>query len=93
VLLEKNERLGGSTAWSIGSISSTGTPHQRRRGIADSPAEHWADMPGFAGALAARDKCPSRRTASRACTTRCPTRARTSITWNDGLGVQGSCFL
>ena len=26
VLLEKNERLGGSTAWSIGSITATGTP-------------------------------------------------------------------
>jgi succinate dehydrogenase/fumarate reductase flavoprotein subunit len=55
VLLEKNPKLGGSTAWSIGSISATGTPHQRRRGIADNPADHWADMPGFAGALAPRD--------------------------------------
>ena len=61
VLLEKNERLGGSTAWSIGSISSTGTPHQRRRGIEDHPAEHWADMPGFAGALAPRDNDALRR--------------------------------
>ena len=61
VLLEKNPRLGGSTAWSIGSISSSGTPHQRRRGIADSPAEHWADMPGFAGALAPRDNDSLRR--------------------------------
>jgi fumarate reductase flavoprotein subunit len=33
VLLEKNDTLGGSTAWSIGSITSTGTPHQRRHGI------------------------------------------------------------
>ena len=61
VLLEKNGRLGGSTAWSIGSISSTGTPHQRRRGIADNPADHWADMPGFAGALAPRDNDALRR--------------------------------
>jgi len=61
VLIEKNERLGGSTAWSIGSITSTGTPHQRRRGIADDPAEHWADMPGFAGALAPRDNDSLRR--------------------------------
>jgi len=61
VLLEKNERLGGSTVWSIGSISSTGTPHQRRRGIADDPADHWADMPGFAGALAPRDNDALRR--------------------------------
>ena len=31
VLLEKNDKLGGSTAWSIGSITSTGTPHQLRQ--------------------------------------------------------------
>lgn len=61
VLLEKNPQLGGSTAWSIGSISATGTPHQKRRGIADNPADHWADMPGFAGDLAARDNDALRR--------------------------------
>lgn len=55
VLLEKNAELGGSTAWSIGSITATGTPHQRRRGIEDNPQDHWADMPGFAGELASRD--------------------------------------
>jgi len=61
VLLEKNEALGGSTAWSIGSVSSTLTPHQKRAGIADDPADHWADMPGFAGELAARDNDELRR--------------------------------
>ena len=61
LLLEKNAALGGSTAWSIGSISATGTPHQRRRGIDDNPADHWADMPGFAGELAARDNDALRR--------------------------------
>jgi fumarate reductase flavoprotein subunit len=55
VLLEKNPQLGGSTAWSIGSVTATQTPHQRKRGINDNPADHWADMPGFAGDLAARD--------------------------------------
>jgi succinate dehydrogenase/fumarate reductase flavoprotein subunit len=35
VLIEKNPKLGGSTAWSIGSITATGTPHQQRRGIID----------------------------------------------------------
>lgn len=55
ILIEKNPALGGSTAWSIGSITATGTPHQIRRGIQDSPAEHWADMPRFAGDLAPRD--------------------------------------
>lgn len=61
VLLEKNARLGGSTAWSIGSVTATRTPHQRRQGIADDPADHWADMPGFAGELAARDNDELRR--------------------------------
>lgn len=55
VLLEKNPQPGGSTAWSIGSVTATRTPHQRRAGIVDDPADHWADMPGFAGPLAARD--------------------------------------
>lgn len=61
LLLEKNERPGGSTAWSIGSISASQTPHQRKRGIADTPADHWADMPGFAGDLDARDNAALRR--------------------------------
>lgn len=61
VLLEKNPQPGGSTAWSIGSVSSSGTPHQRKRGIVDSPADHWADMPGFAGDLAGRDNAALRR--------------------------------
>jgi fumarate reductase flavoprotein subunit len=61
LLLEKNPQPGGSTAWSIGSITSTGTPHQRRKGIADSPEAHWQDMPGFAGELDARDNADLRR--------------------------------
>jgi succinate dehydrogenase/fumarate reductase flavoprotein subunit len=61
VLLEKNPKLGGSTAWSIGSVSATQTPHQKRRGIVDNPADHWADMPGFAGELASRDNDALRR--------------------------------
>ncbi len=61
LLLEKNPALGGSTAWSIGSVTSSGTPHQKKRGIVDSPADHWADMPGFAGGLDARDNPELRR--------------------------------
>jgi succinate dehydrogenase/fumarate reductase flavoprotein subunit len=61
VLLEKNPTLGGSTAWSIGSITATGTPHQRRQGIEDSPQAHCDDMPLFAPDLAARDNEPLRR--------------------------------
>jgi succinate dehydrogenase/fumarate reductase flavoprotein subunit len=61
VLVEKNPSLGGSTAWSIGSVSATQTPHQIKRGIVDNPFDHWADMPGFAGDLAARDNDALRR--------------------------------
>lgn len=61
LLIEKNAALGGSTAWSVGSITATGTPHQQRRGIVDSPADHDADMPLFAGELADRDNAGLRR--------------------------------
>lgn len=61
LLVEKNPALGGSTAWSIGSITSSATPHQIKRGIKDCPADHWADMPGFAGDLASRDNDELRR--------------------------------
>ncbi len=61
LLLEKNPALGGSTAWSIGSITSSATPHQIKRGIKDCPADHWADMPAFAGDLASRDNHELRR--------------------------------
>ena len=55
VLLEKNEKLGGSTAWSVGSITATLTPHQLEAGILDCPADHCADIPGFAGRWSGRD--------------------------------------
>ncbi|MBK8018267.1 MAG: FAD-dependent oxidoreductase [Betaproteobacteria bacterium] len=61
VLLEKNPGLGGSTAWSVGSITSTRTPHQQRRGIVDRPEDHDADMPLFAPGIAHRDNAPLRR--------------------------------
>ncbi len=61
VLLEKNSQLGGSTAWSIGSVTASQTPHQVRNGIADSPAEHCHDMGAFNGALDNRDNVELRR--------------------------------
>jgi len=61
VLLEKNPQLGGSTAWSIGSVTATETPHQARAGIIDKPADHWRDMAGFNGALDNRDNVELRR--------------------------------
>lgn len=62
VLLEKNPTPGGSTSWSVGSITATNTPHQRRAGIKDTPQEHFEDLGRFAGALAPRDNLALRRT-------------------------------
>jgi succinate dehydrogenase/fumarate reductase flavoprotein subunit len=61
VLLEKNSQLGGSTAWSIGSVTASQTPHQARKGVADNPEDHWRDMAGFNGELDARDNAALRR--------------------------------
>jgi len=60
-LLEKNAALGGSTVWSIGSVTASQTPHQARKGIVDNPTDHWRDMAGFNGELDARDNAALRR--------------------------------
>ena len=51
ILLEKNPQLGGSTAWSVGSVTATQTPHQRRAGIVDNPQDHLEDLKLFSAAL------------------------------------------
>ena len=61
VLLEKNTELGGSTAWSVGSISATNTRHQQAHGIVDHPDAHFEDLEQFAGAKANRDNRALRR--------------------------------
>jgi succinate dehydrogenase/fumarate reductase flavoprotein subunit len=61
VLLEKNPRLGGSTVWSVGSVTAINTPHQRRAGIRDTPDEHFEDLARHAGPLAPRDNMALRR--------------------------------
>ena len=61
ILLEKNQALGGSTAWSVGSVSASATPHQLRKGIKDNPQDHWRDMAGFNGDLDDRDNAVLRR--------------------------------
>jgi succinate dehydrogenase/fumarate reductase flavoprotein subunit len=61
LLLEKNAALGGSTAWSIGSVTATRTPHQARSGIVDRAEDHFADMAAFNGDLDARDNPVLRR--------------------------------
>ena len=54
VLLEKNPTLGGSTARSVGSFTATNTPLQLRKGILDSPEDHFEDM----GLFCARRNMP-----------------------------------
>ena len=61
VLLEKNPQLGGSTAWSVGSMSITNSPHQLKRGIRDTPQEHFEDLELLAGKYAPRDNLQLRR--------------------------------
>ena len=51
ILLEKNPQLGGSTAWSVGSVTATQTPHQRKAGITDNPQDHLEDLRLFSAAL------------------------------------------
>jgi len=61
VLLEKNPELGGSTRWSVGSVTASGTPHQRRAGIADTTEAHFEDLGKMDGALVDRDNPILRR--------------------------------
>ena len=61
ILLEKNPHTGGSTSWSVGSITAINTPHQKKAGIKDSADEHFEDMALHAGALAPRDNLALRR--------------------------------
>ena len=61
ILLEKNPQTGGSTSWSVGSITAINTPHQKKAGIKDSADEHFEDMALHAGALAPRDNLALRR--------------------------------
>lgn len=61
LLVEKNADLGGSTAWSVGSISATRTPLQKAAGIADDPDAHFEDLELLAGRYANRDNRALRR--------------------------------
>lgn len=60
-LFEKEAALGGSTAWSVGSISVTNSAQQRAAGIADSAEAHFEDLELLAGAYANRDNRALRR--------------------------------
>lgn len=49
LIIEKNAMLGGTTAWSVGSITTSASPHQRAIDIYDTPDDHYADMALFHG--------------------------------------------
>ena len=55
LVIEKQHRIGGTTAISVGSLSANCTPQQRRAGINDSPQDHFEDLAKFAGVDAERD--------------------------------------
>ena len=61
LLLEKNPAPGGSTSWSVGSVTASNTPHQIARGITDGPEQHWEDMAKFPGPPQERDNDELRR--------------------------------
>ncbi|MGE4339352.1 MAG: FAD-dependent oxidoreductase [Pigmentiphaga sp.] len=44
ILVEKADRVGGTTGLSVGSIMAAGGRHQASRNIADSPAAHASDL-------------------------------------------------
>jgi len=80
ILLEKDIKLGGTTAWSIGSISATATPHQIKKGIKDSPIGHYEDIPKFATHLHCEDNPRLREILTN--------QVPDTLRWLMGLGVQ-----
>lgn len=61
LLLEKGERLGGTTGMSVGTVTATATRLQRSAGIEDNADDHFEDMAKFAGPLVNRDNLELRR--------------------------------
>lgn len=61
LVLEKSEKIGGTTALSVGTICATSTQLQKDAGIEDSPADHFEDMAKFPGVVAERDNLEMRR--------------------------------
>ena len=47
--ITENPRLGGTAAWSVGTITSSRVPHQRALKTCAPPDDHYADMALFYG--------------------------------------------
>ena len=79
VVLEKNASPGGSTSWSVGTITATNTRLQQRAGIEDHADWHFEDLAKHAGPLASRDNTKLRRILVDQCTD--------ALHWLMSLGV------
>ena len=79
LILEKEPKLGGTTARSVGSITASATDLQRRAGIIDTPAQHFEDMALFAGELAPRDNLELRRLLT--------VNVPDTVAWLESLGI------
>lgn len=79
VLLERREKLGGSTALAIGSFTAAGTRWQRARGIHDTPDALLEDMAAIPGVLVDADAPELRAILA--------VEAAPALQWLDDLGV------
>jgi fumarate reductase flavoprotein subunit len=79
VLVERQDKLGGSTAISIGSFTAADTPWQRRKGISDTTAAFLEDMAIIPGVSPAED-APALRAVLAA-------EAAPALSWLSSLGV------
>ena len=62
LMVEKNAELGGTSGWSVGSITTSASPHQRAADIYDTPDQHFSDMELFhSERLEGRDNIKLRR--------------------------------
>src|SRR5262245_4627181 len=79
VLVERCDKLGGSTGMSVGSFTAAGTPWQRSKGINDSVRNYLEDMASGPGVTPQRD-APDLRAVLAA-------EAATALKWLNKLGV------
>jgi len=61
ILLEKDVRVGGTTALSVGSIMAAGSDLQKREGIQDTPAAHAEDLAAVARKFGIEDNAGLRK--------------------------------
>lgn len=61
IVLEKGEKIGGTTGWSVGSLTASCTPHQRRAGVVDTPDHHFEDLGKFNAGKGDTDNLALRR--------------------------------